>query len=356
MDACSEPFPVLAPPTPFELAWPAWPAERTREPCWRRWSRRGLSFTLWGVAWVLGSVGLLLLPLVGLLDGVTASRWARCRGWLAVWIYSSCEVAGLAASAALWLARPLATDSQWVAWNAALQRRWVHTLLGALRAVYGLTITVEGAPLTDPGPLLVLARHTSLVDTLLPLRILDGWRLRYVLKHELLWDPCLDVVGQRIPNAFVRRSSGDTDAEAAKIRELVTDLRAGEGAVLFPEGTRFTPAKRARVVAALDRRGDAEAAARARRLRHLLPPRRAGAEALLGACPRGGVLFVAHTGLEHAQRLASLTNGALIGKTIRVRVRHVPAEEVPRTGEALHEWLDAAWAELDDWIEGACEP
>ena len=32
-------------------------------------------------------------------------------------------------------------------------------------------------------------------------------RLRYVLKRELLWDPCLDIVGQRVPNIFVDRDA-----------------------------------------------------------------------------------------------------------------------------------------------------
>ena len=40
-------------------------------------------------------------------------------------------------------------------------------------------------------------------------------RLRYVLKHELRWDPCLDIVGWRLPNAFVRRGAQDTAGDVA---------------------------------------------------------------------------------------------------------------------------------------------
>ena len=91
MDACPEPFPVLAPPTPFELAWPAWPAERTREPAWRRWSRRGLSFTVWGVAWVLGSVWIAALG-----GAVLRIFWPRGFRRLAVPFYLALGWAGLA--------------------------------------------------------------------------------------------------------------------------------------------------------------------------------------------------------------------------------------------------------------------
>jgi 1-acyl-sn-glycerol-3-phosphate acyltransferase len=85
---------------------------------------------------------------------------------------------------------------------------------------------------------IVLMRHASLADSLLPAVLLGtrGLRLRYVLKRELLWDPCLDVVGQRLPNAFIRRGSGESDAEIDAIRALGRDLGDDEGVLIYPEG------------------------------------------------------------------------------------------------------------------------
>jgi hypothetical protein len=64
----------------------------------------------------------------------------------------------------------------------------------------------------DPYPVIVFLRYASVADTLLPAVFLanpNGLKLRYVLKHELLLDPCLDIVGNRLPNSFVQRSAGD---------------------------------------------------------------------------------------------------------------------------------------------------
>jgi hypothetical protein len=56
-----------------------------------------------------------------------------------------------------------------------------------------------------------MLRHASIGDTLLASALVGRphgifW-LRYVLKRELLWDPCLDVVGNRLPHVFVDRAS-----------------------------------------------------------------------------------------------------------------------------------------------------
>ena len=75
-----------------------------------------------------------------------------------------------------------------------------------------------------PAPILVVSRHASLIDTLLPGRYVTqpfGIRLRYVLKSELLVDPALDIAGNRLPNVFVDRG-GDTD------RELAGHSRSGD--------------------------------------------------------------------------------------------------------------------------------
>ena len=44
-------------------------------------------------------------------------------------------------------------------------------------------------------------------------------RLRYVLKRELLLDPCLDIVGNRLPNCFVARSGADAQADIDKVAD-----------------------------------------------------------------------------------------------------------------------------------------
>jgi 1-acyl-sn-glycerol-3-phosphate acyltransferase len=174
--------------------------------------------------------------------------------------------------------------------------------------------------------------------------------MRYVLKRELLWDPCLDLVGHRLPNVFVRRGSGDSQREAARVAGLARDLGSRDGVLIYPEGTRFSPAKRQRALAAISERGELERLARVTTLRHVLPPRPAGVLALLDAAPAADVLVIAHTGFEESSRFTNFWNGALVGQRIRVRLWRVPRRQIPETMDARVAWLDDQWARIDDWI------
>jgi 1-acyl-sn-glycerol-3-phosphate acyltransferase len=90
----------------------------------------------------------------------------------------------------------------------------------------------------------LVMRHASILDTLLPsvyVRGLTQWRVRYILKQELLLDPCLDIVGNALPNYFVDRT-GHRQREFEGIRALVKDL-GDDGVLVYPEGTRFSEEK-----------------------------------------------------------------------------------------------------------------
>ena len=105
------------------------------------------------------------------------------------------------------------------------------------------------------GPVIVMMRHASIVDNLLPAGLVSlphRIRLRYVLKKELLWDPVLDIGGQRLPNVFVRRE-GDSATEITRIRRLAIGLTERDGVLIYPEGTRFTAKKRDQAIRRLER-------------------------------------------------------------------------------------------------------
>ena len=196
-------------------------------------------------------------------------------------------------------------------------------------------------------------RHASVLDTLLPAAIVSrrtGLRLRYVMKRELLWDPCLDVVGQRLPNAFVRRGRGGAAEEIERVCELARDLGPRDGVLLYPEGTRFSAARRERVLARLAASADAKHLERARALHHVLPPRLGGALALLDAAPGVDVAIGAHAGLEPLRTLADLWSGALLGRRIELAFWRIPAASIP-TGRADRvEWLYDQWQRVDAWL------
>ena len=163
-----------------------------------------------------------------------------------------------------------------------------------------LDLDIEGADAlgTAPtdGPLIVLCRHASMVDTLVPAKLLfdRGYRVRYVLKDELLWDPALDIIGHRLPNCFVDRSSTDKAAELDAIGAFAAGAGPGEALVIFPGHPVVTGSGTGRSSGF----GRTTAAAeRAERLTSTLLPGRPAPWRSRRA-PRRRRLIVSHTGLE----------------------------------------------------------
>ena len=125
------------------------------------------------------------------------------------------ENAGLLLRFWIWLRTP-ARSPERLARTFVTQRRYTSWLLRSVTWAFSLTFKVVGAELVRPGPVLVFVRHTSLVDVLIPGGFIANahlLHLRYVLKRELLVEPCLDVAGHWIPNHFVDRQSTDTAVE-----------------------------------------------------------------------------------------------------------------------------------------------
>lgn len=313
----------------------------------RRGLRRSLTIPLYAVGW---AVALLLAPFAAVELALGAGVAARLALFGAVFL--SYEMVGLAA--ALWLWITLRANDQ--AAHAALRRWWACGLFRAAARVFALELEVAGDDAAEPGPVVVLVRHASLADTLLPEVVLagrHGLRLRYVLKRELLFDPCLDVVGQRLRCAFIRRGSGESERELAAIAALGRDLGPDEGVLIYPEGTRATAEKRARALERLAASGQAERLTRARALRQVLPPRTAGSLALLEAAAPADALLFAHTGLEGLTTLSDLLSGGIVERRIRVKLWRTPRSVIPRERAAAVRWLDEEWARVDKWIDAA---
>lgn len=323
------------------------------EGAWGRWRRRALTLPLLlGATAVAFLASPLLLAIALLVDLFRGPRWPTVRLVLLALVYLACESAGVLASLLLWIGS-LGAPERRLRWFHALQDEWAAAIFAAGRRIFGLRVEIEGDDSLRPGPLVLLSRHASLVDTMLPavhVARRHGMRLRWVLKRELLWDPCLDVVGHVLPNVFVRRGSGDSAGEIAAVRDLARGLGPDEGVLIYPEGTRFSSAVRARAFRSLAE-ADPVRADRLAGLRHVLPPRPGGTLAVLDACPPADVVVLAHAGLEGAARLVDVWRGSLIGRRIRVSFQRVPASEIPATPTERRQWLDAQWLALDRWVD-----
>ncbi len=297
------------------------------------------------------------LPLAGVIDLARRSNWATVRALTFLAVYVTCEAVGIIAATVAWLAYTLVpgfTHATYLRCNFQLQCSWASALFRGIEAIFGIRTEVEGNDCIEPGPIVVYSRHASTGDTLLPAVFISSRHdivLRYVLKKELLWDPCLDIVGNRLRNYFVDRQSTAPAREVEEVAKLAIDLGPKEGVLIFPEGTRFSERKRDRAIDQLARDNDTQLAEVARSMRNVLPPKLGGPTALLQQNPDVDLILVAHTGFENVESLATLFNGSLIGRKIHLRFWRVARSDIPNDPKAIAYWLFDAWRNLDQWIE-----
>jgi 1-acyl-sn-glycerol-3-phosphate acyltransferase len=324
---------------------------------------RGISLEI--VAFVLVT---LLLPV--LLVGaalVDLALWLKRRKpWVAVrltaflWWFLFGEMRVLVSLLGIWL-----ITGAWFG-IGSLRRRvllyrlrvhWCNSHLSGIRVLFGLRFEIEGLDEAAPGPVMIMLRHASIIDNMLPDSIVSrthGIGLRYVIKRELQMIPTIDIGGRWVPTNFVRRGSGDTDSEVNRLLQLTENLGEGEGILIYPEGTRFTPAKLKRAKEIVRER-QPEVASMAGQLKHLLPPRLGGPLALIDQAPDVDVVFCGHVGFDGFQYVSDVWAGELVGSVIGVKFWRVPAAEIPDDEAGRAEWLYRNWLEMDAWIESKIE-
>ena len=320
---------------------------------------------------LIGALGavVVLLPVL-LVVAVVASvvlpgRWRALRLLCFALVYLALEVVGLVAAAVLWvrggLGRRMDARSSRQAHYTVL-RLLLDAVMRAAQRLFALRLVTDGAswsPLDDGVPgstnaMVVLSRHAGPGDSFLLVHtLMDRDHLRQpriVLKDLLQLDPLIDVYLNRLPNHFVPADPAQGYSSEEAIADLARDLGEEDALLIFPEGANFTPRRRGRAIQRLRDRGLAAAVARAEQMRHVLPPRPAGAGAALRAAPHADVVLVAHTGLEHLSTVRDLWRELPMDKTLHLRWWFVPAAEVPRDQAELTEWLYRWWETIDGWI------
>lgn len=324
---------------------------------------------------VIAAALTLLTPAVALLSAIfnlvrrrqdpgrpRRSRAARVAFLALAW--SAGETAALTVLLGLWIASGFGgrLDTEpYRARHYGVMRWFLDLVYGAAERACGLRVSATGPPGgTGDRPLIVLSRHAGPGDSLLLARHLLSVcerRPRVVMKAALQLDPSVDIVANRVPNAFLRRgASGASGAprryRLEQIRRLAVGLDRRGALLLFPEGGNWTPLRWRRAIDRLRRRGDAALADRAAAMPNLLPPREGGAFAALRACPDADVVFVAHTGLDRLVSVRDVWRSLAADMEVRARWWLVPAADVPRAAgyAAQVTWLYDWWERMDAWI------
>jgi 1-acyl-sn-glycerol-3-phosphate acyltransferase len=295
-----------------------------------------------------------VLPILALLDLATQGPMRRSRIWLLYLSILGNE--GLGTWIALAMTafhlgrndRPVAQERfhRMMVW-------WGGNHLKFLRRFAGLRWVVENPEEVRAASAIVLARHASHADAILPILLfgnVGGHHIRYTLKDDLQWSPAMDIVGNRLPHVFVDRTPAPDSHLADQLRDLARGVDDHSVAAIFPEGTFYSPERLDRAANRIaETRPDLEPAVRS--LEHLLPPRPAGTLALMEGAPDADLVFVAHEGMEAFGELAAIRANLPLIEPVRVRLWRIARADVPTDEDAFITWLLDRWIDMDRWIE-----
>ena len=275
------------------------------------------------------------------------------------------ETLALVALTGLWLASGFGgrlRTEPYQTRHYAVMRRFLELLYEGAAKTYGLRVEVDEPELTGDEliarltrPIIVLSRHAGPGDSfLLVHQLLSVYhrRPRVVMKAALQLDPSVDIVGNRLPNVWIKSRQAGEHIYTEQIARLARGLGAMGALVIFPEGGNWTPGRWRRGIRRLESLGRKDLAKRAAHMPNLLPPRPGGALAAIAACPDADVIFVAHVGLDNITSLGDVWTRFPINQVIRARWWRVQHDQVPRTAshEEQLQWLYAWWERIDEWI------
>ncbi len=307
----------------------------------------GLALTI--VLFPLLAVGAVIADV---LRGVRSFRFARLG--LFIGNILLIETAGIISAGYLWLragfGRRLGTPGS-LRRHSNLQFWYTSSLLQAARTFCGLEIEVIGLEHARAGNAIVMGRHCSLVDALLPSSVFGqfGHQIKYVLAGGLQWAPNIDIVSGRLDNTFVSRASASGKTDLDQLGDMAGRLTESSIAAIFPEGTFFTEKRRKKALQRIAERRPSELD-RAEALRYVLPPQSAGTFALLDGAPDADVILMGHVGFESLSTLADIRDSVPSTTPVRLKLWRIPREEVPEGAEDRIDWIYDLWAQLDDWI------
>jgi predicted N-acetyltransferase YhbS/1-acyl-sn-glycerol-3-phosphate acyltransferase len=290
-------------------------------------------------------------------------RSLRLVGFVLVWFVA--ETVALVMLAGLWVVSGFGgrlRTEPYQSRHYAVMRWFLDLMYRGAERTYGLRVEVDEPEFTDEErlarlarPVIVLSRHAGPGDSLLLVhQLLSVYqrRPRVVMKATLQLDPSVDIVGNRLPNVWIKHRQTGENIFTTQIERLARGLDQNGALVIFPEGGNWTPHRWRRGIRRLEHQGRSDLAARARDMPNLLPPRPGGALAAISACPEADVIFVAHAGLDNIVTLGDVWGKFPIDQVIRARWWRVPFDAVPRSAdhEAKVQWLYDWWERIDTWI------
>ena len=265
----------------------------------------------------------LIIPLSWLVAKVT--KWRSLdRAILVAYGYLYYEIAGV--TKLVWVGiRYRHNYEEMIAKSYDVQRWWAQALFDMAVALFNLNVRVTGEEAIDGDGFILVSRHTNIADNFFPLVFVSTPRqkpVRYILKKELRAVTTLDIGGHRLPNYFIDRTGLQTEQELENVKELLVTCDNDDSLLIYPEGTRFSPAKQERLRARDNMKDQVE------RWPDLLPPRLGGITTILEANPGKDVVFLCHNGFEGSGGFGDLIDGAWLDSDVNLHFWRIPYEEI----------------------------
>ena len=229
------------------------------------------------VAFVVLSPFLSLLALAfGLLARPRAGQMRSLRlvGFALVWLVA--ETVALFMLAGLWVVSGFGGRLRTAPYQSrhyAVMQWFLDVMYRGAERTYGLRVEVDEPELTAAEaaarlarPVIVLSRHAGPGDSfLLVHQLLSVYqrRPRVVMKAALQLDPSVDIVGNRLPNVWIKSRQTGERIFTDQIERLARGLDEQGALVIFPEGGNWTPGRRRRGIRRLEHLGRPDLAERA---------------------------------------------------------------------------------------------
>lgn len=272
------------------------------------------------------------------------TRWKSIdRALVFAYLFLFFEVAGVCALT--WVGVRYRNHALLIDKTYQIQFWWAQGLLDLASRLFNLKFSLSGQELLDGPGFILVSRHTNIADNFFPIVFVAQYRqkpVRYILKQELQVVPTLDIGGNRLPCVFIDRSGQQTEQELKRVEALLLTSEADESVLIYPEGTRFSPAKRDAIAKKPGMQAQTD------RWPGLLPPRLGGIKTLLEANEDKDVVFLCHNGFEGSGGFTDLIDGSWLDTDVNIEFWRVPKADLPEDPETFifSQW-DRMQATLD---------
>lgn len=318
------------------------------------------AFVITPVVYVGSLLVTLLSPVLhaflALLDLIDQKNWRFTRvGGLGI-AFCVVEFFGLTMAFLIWVASGFGLwmhNERFQEMNLWVLSTWLEMITRAIRFFIGFDFAFPSGKLMD-GPIMVFSRHAGPGDALLVARSLvrdHGRRLRMLGTTRLLWDPFFNHLVNRLPFYFCEPNPKDREQQIRELCEAAATIEENGAMIIFPEGGNFTPRRQREALRRIAESGDVQKLERAKRMRHVLPPRTGGTLAAMEAAGDAHILFVAHVGLDDLLSLSDLWHRIPINRTVMATYWYATDRPRDTSRQEMVDWLYDQWEQVDAWIE-----